>query len=212
MTDPLSADVARFEKWSATYDSSRVQRFFDQVHLVMLDLLTSADHTSAPLAILDVGCGTGRLLRAAGSRWPQARLLGVDPSEGMVSQARRRLPDASIYPASAEMLPLPDACVDLVVSSFSFHHWSDQRQGLKEVTRVLTPHGRLCIADIVLPRWLAWLLGSRAKSSSALRALLVDAGLVVSHQVSVFRPLVVVSLGGLVCRRLTTTGSASPQR
>ena len=163
----------------------------------MLDLLGSADPNFVPRAILDVGCGTGRLLRAAGARWPQARLLGVDPAEGMVSQAKKLLPKGRIHLGSAEMLPLPDAAVDLVTSSLSFHHWTDQMRGLQEVARVLRSGGYVCIADIALPRWLAWLLGSRARTPSAIQALLIGAGLVVSDQMRLLLRVVLVSLGRL---------------
>jgi ubiquinone/menaquinone biosynthesis C-methylase UbiE len=200
VTQPSTSDVAHFDKWAATYDGSRIQRYIGQVHLAMLDLLASASPGIAPQAILDVGCGTGRLLRAAGARWPRARLLGVDPAEGMVAQAERLVPDARICAASAEALPLPDASVDLVVSSFSFHHWKDQRRGLQEIARVLRPDGHLCIADITLPRWLAWLLRSRARTPAAMRSLLVSAGLVVSRQVRLLRRCVLVSLGRLPAR------------
>ncbi|MGW1781463.1 class I SAM-dependent methyltransferase [Streptomyces sp. NPDC002143] len=51
-----------------------------------LDLVRSAD------AVLDVGCGTGRLLaRAAADRHP-GRLTGLDPAAAMLVQARRRAP------------------------------------------------------------------------------------------------------------------------
>lgn len=41
-------------------------------------------------AILDVGCGTGALLREARERGHQGRLCGLDPAEGMLAQARKR--------------------------------------------------------------------------------------------------------------------------
>jgi len=194
VTQPTSPDVERFDKWAATYDDSRIQRFVGQVHVAMLDLLSGAVPSTIPQAILDIGCGTGRLLRAAQVRWPHARLLGVDPAEGMVRQAAKCLPDASIYVAPAENLPLRDASVDLVVSSISFHHWADQRRGLLEVARVLRPGGYFCIADIVIPRWMAWILRSRARTPAAIRALLVEAGLEVSHQVRLFGRFVLMTL------------------
>ena len=41
--------------------------------------------------------------------------------------------------ALAEHLPFPDGTFDLVVSTTSFDHWSDQEAGLRECARVLTP-------------------------------------------------------------------------
>lgn len=79
-------DVKRFNRWAATYDQSVMhQWYFGPVHARMLDLIEQKNLTESPHCIIDVGYGTGRLLRAASVRWPQARLLGVDPAERMIS-------------------------------------------------------------------------------------------------------------------------------
>lgn len=130
---------------------------------------------------MDVGCGTGRLLRAASVRWPEAQLIGVDPAREMISQANRLYPNAAFKLAPAESLPLPDESADIVLSSISFHHWADQKKGIQEIARVLRPGGLFCLADqtILLTR----LFGGRVKSRRQIRALLTGAGLVVRrHQ------------------------------
>jgi ubiquinone/menaquinone biosynthesis C-methylase UbiE len=104
---------------------------------------------------MDVGCGTGRLLRKAKQQYPHARLVGVDAAEKMIQQAAMLLPEAEFHVAMAEALPLPDASVDLAFSTLSFHHWADQAKGISEVARVLRPQGRFLLADIVIPRWLS---------------------------------------------------------
>lgn len=134
-------DVKRFDRWAPTYDQSVMQRlFFVPVHSKMLDLLLR-ELKDSPRCIIDVGCGTGRLLRAAAVRWPGAQLFGVDPAEQMVSEATRLNPNATFRVASAEALPFPDQTADLVLSSVSFHHCSDQTKGLQEIARVLRPRG-----------------------------------------------------------------------
>ncbi len=143
-------DVGRFDEWASTYDRHWMQRWlFTPVQQVVLDL--AAAEVPAPKAILDVGCGTGRLLRAAHQRFPSARLEGVDAAEGMVEEARRAAGDAPVHfqQAFAEALPFPDASFDVVVSTLTFHHWSDQRRGVAEVARVLAPGGRWIIADFI---------------------------------------------------------------
>ncbi len=143
-----------FERWSGTYERSIMQwLLFDRIHSAVLAAIPSDEQ---PQTVLDIGCGTGRLLRKVRERWPQAHLLGVDPTEGMINQARAGLPDADFYLGSAEKLPLPDNSVELVLSTTSFHHWLDQAQGVCEVTRVLRPGGHFYLADTLPPPgWLA---------------------------------------------------------
>ena len=95
----------------------------------------------------------------------------------MISVARRLAPAASFHVASAEAMPLADSSVALAFSSISLHHWSDPRQGLREIARVLRPGSCLVLADITLPRWLAKLVRSGAQSPTAIRRLVGEAGL-----------------------------------
>jgi ubiquinone/menaquinone biosynthesis C-methylase UbiE len=144
-TTPDENELERFDQWSETYERSLVQwLFFDRIHRGVLKRLP-ADFI--PLHILDIGCGTGRLLRRIHSRWPSAALVGIDQSPGMVSQARRYTPAATIYEASAENLPFEDNSVDLAASTMSFHHWTDQPQGVSETCRVLRRGGVFVLAD-----------------------------------------------------------------
>jgi ubiquinone/menaquinone biosynthesis C-methylase UbiE len=172
-------DVERFDRWATTYDRSLAQRFFFMpIHSRMLDLLEHLgpeDH--APGFVLDVGCGTGRLLRAAALRWPKARLFGVDPAPRMVAEAGRLNPRASFSLASAEFLPFPDHAADIVVTSMSFHHWADQGQGIREIARVLRPGGFFCLADHAF--FPARLSGERVRSRNEIRVLVNGEGLAV---------------------------------
>jgi ubiquinone/menaquinone biosynthesis C-methylase UbiE len=143
-----SRDVERFDQWAETYDRHWMQRiFFDPVQERVLDL--AAAEVARPRAILDVGCGTGRLLRKAAARFPDADLLGVDPAPQMLKQAATAAEDSGIHfmEAGAEHLPFPDDRFNLIFSTLTFHHWSDQARAVGEVARVLTPGGRWLLAD-----------------------------------------------------------------
>lgn len=186
-------DVKRFDRWAATYDRSIIQRlYFGPVHSKMLDLLAKAGPTDPPRCIIDVGCGTGRLLRAASSRWPEAQLFGVDPAEQMVSEASRLNPNATFKLASAESLPFPDQTADIVLSSLAFHHWVDQHKGLQEIARVLRPGGLLCLADHTV--LLARLSGEKVKSRDQIRVLMMSAGLAIQHQKRLGTRFVLITL------------------
>lgn len=169
-------DVEHFDHWAPTYDVFWGQRYLDRVHQLMLDAVSESG-AGTPGAILDVGCGTGRLLVKTASLWSGARLMGVDPAERMVEIAHERLPTATIAVAGAEALPMPDCSVDAVLSCVSFHHWNDRAQGLREAARVLRVGGRLCLADVTMPGWVKRLFRrTKAASSSDLRSFITEAG------------------------------------
>ena len=144
-------DIDRFNRWAGTYDRHWMQRLiFGRVQETTLEL--AALEVARPTAILDVGCGTGRLLRSAAVRFPGARLVGVDAAIEMVRQAEASTPAGTaieFQQATAEELPFPDAQFDLVFSTVTFHHWRDQDRGIAEVARVLAPGGRWLLADFI---------------------------------------------------------------
>lgn len=110
---------------------------------------TLARLTPAPDAqMLDVGCGTGAMLRALADRYPRATLSGIDPVPAMLAVARQRLPaHVELYAGWAESLPFTDACFDVIVSNSAFHYFRQPSVALGEMRRVLRPGGTLVITD-----------------------------------------------------------------
>jgi len=175
-------DIERFDHWSSTYEQSWMQRaLFDPAHQATLDLAAGIVHQ--PESVLDVGCGTGKLLSQARTYWPEAHLIGVDPANGMLEMAKRLTPNATFFPSMAEGLPLQDASVDLALSTISFHHWQDQAAGIREIARVLRHGGYLLLVDLSLPDWLVRVFRlKRVHSRARLQALFQQAGLQVQTQ------------------------------
>jgi ubiquinone/menaquinone biosynthesis C-methylase UbiE len=175
-------DIERFDQWSSSYENSWLQRaFFDKTHKAALALAASIVHH--PDSVLDVGCGTGRLLRRAYRYWPEAQLIGVDPAQGMIEKAKLLTPNATFFIAMAESLPLKDNSVDLAISTTSFHHWQDQAAGIREIARVLRPGGYFMLVDVSLPNWLVrGFRPKRVHSPAQMRTLFTQAGLQVQTQ------------------------------
>ncbi len=143
-------DVERFNRWARGYDQHWMQRtIFEPVQRTVLKL--AAEQVPHPGAILDVGCGTGRLLGLAEAHFPGAKLAGVDAAIEMVKQAQASNVGSAIrfQQAVAEELPFRNASFDLVFSTMTFHHWADQGRGIAEIGRVLTPGGRWLLAEFV---------------------------------------------------------------
>jgi ubiquinone/menaquinone biosynthesis C-methylase UbiE len=123
-----------------------------------------ADDAAAALAtagtatVLDVGGGPGHVAVLIARRRPDATIVGADIDPAMVARASARAQREGFGDrvrfevADVAGLPLEAESVDLVVSSFSLHHWPDPAAALCEIHRVLRPGGRAILYD--LPR--AW--------------------------------------------------------
>jgi len=181
METKQNPDVERFNRRAATYETASSQGyFFDRVQRRVLKL---AKEKCEPKDILDVGCGTGLLLRKAKQQWPNARLVGVDAADKMIQQATQLFPEAEFHVAMAEALPLPDASFDLAFTTLSFHHWTNQVKGISEIARVLRPQGLFVLADITIPRWmLVFVRHFRHNSPATIREMFTQAGLTVELQ------------------------------
>nr|MBS0019851.1 class I SAM-dependent methyltransferase [Gammaproteobacteria bacterium] len=97
--------------------------------------------------VLDVACGTGVLAREIASRaGSTGHVAGLDPSPGMLEVAKQLTLGVEWREGVAESLPLADQAFDAVVSQFGLMFFTDRRQAVREMLRVLAPGGRLAVA------------------------------------------------------------------
>lgn len=104
------------------------------------------------MMVVDVGMGTDivsqEILKITGE---PSKLIGVDPSPGMMAQAK--LPAEVVCKLGrAEEIPVPDASVDFLVMGYALRHISDFSKACAEFRRVLKPGGRLLILEITMPQ------------------------------------------------------------
>jgi demethylmenaquinone methyltransferase / 2-methoxy-6-polyprenyl-1,4-benzoquinol methylase len=104
------------------------------------------------MQVVDVGMGTGlvsrEILRITGE--PE-RLVGVDPSPGMMAQAH--LPEGvRCVEGTAERMPLADGSADFIVMGYALRHIGDLAAAFAEFRRVLKPGGRVLVLEISKPR------------------------------------------------------------
>jgi ubiquinone/menaquinone biosynthesis C-methylase UbiE len=100
---------------------------------------------SGTFSVLDVGCGSGELLRYmadfARSNGKRARLVGIDINEisaSVTASESRKFPEISAIRSDAFHLPFADNTFDYAISSLFFHHLTDDQipHVLKEMSRV----------------------------------------------------------------------------
>ena len=105
----------------------------------------------APLGqLIDIGTGTGRMIELFGARADHA--LGIDRSPEMLRLARVKLAEAGLESAELRQgdmyaLPLPSASADTVIIHQVLHYAQTPAAAVAEAARLLTPGGRLLIAD-----------------------------------------------------------------
>jgi ubiquinone/menaquinone biosynthesis C-methylase UbiE len=103
-------------------------------------------------SVLDLGCGTGddvqELARLVG---PSGRVVGVDRSETVITEARERVRGTTLpvvfQVADAYALPFPDATFDACRADRVFHHLEHPCQAFDELLRVVRPGGWVLLFD-----------------------------------------------------------------
>jgi ubiquinone/menaquinone biosynthesis C-methylase UbiE len=142
--------LSRFDRRASSYENSPLQEsLFVPVQQTALQLALRL--LPQAQAVLDVGCGTGRLLRHARSCYPLAELVGVDLAGRMVATAMAMTPTqlaVRYIHARAERLPFSDGVFDLAFATLSLRHWTNLPAGIAELARVLTPSGVVVLADV----------------------------------------------------------------
>ncbi|HVC74934.1 MAG TPA: methyltransferase domain-containing protein [Candidatus Micrarchaeaceae archaeon] len=177
---PPHRDLAAFDERALSYEGGWRGKLHHEIADRTATLALA--QTTKPMRVLDVGCGTGYLLRLLAGRCSSAvELAGVDPAPTMIGLAEAAACDERLTfsVGFAEHLPYLDGAFDLLVSTTSFDHWADQRAGLAECARVMRPGARLVLVD-QFSAWLAptLLVGRRGKARTKPRAtrLLIATG------------------------------------
>ncbi len=102
-------------------------------------------------SILDVACGPGTVsLGAQRIVGETGKVVGLDPSLGMVSEAQKQ-GISKVLQGKAEDLPFPDSTFDFVSMGYALRHVTDLTLAFKEYLRVLKPGGQLLILEISRP-------------------------------------------------------------
>jgi ubiquinone/menaquinone biosynthesis C-methylase UbiE len=135
-----------FDRLAPEWDSTRVS--LERLHPMLAAL---DDLPGPPQRVLDLGTGSGAVARLVAERWDAADVTGVDVSEGMVREARRRAgTDREHYSrADAAALPFPDGAFDLVTLNNMIPFFD-------ELARVTTAGGHVAIAYSLGPQTPIW--------------------------------------------------------
>ncbi len=90
---------------------------------------------------LDIGCGTGNYTSELEKRG--MNLIGIDPSEKMLTEAKSQNSNVDWRLGSVEKTGLSENSIDGILATLTIHHWNDLEKGFKELNRVLKSKGRI---------------------------------------------------------------------
>lgn len=158
--------VNYYDTLASTYDENRFNntygQFIDnQERKILNKLLTNKNEI-----ILDLACGTGRLLNYAS--------LGVDASRAMVEISKAKFPKKTILLCEADQLKIEDNSIDTIISFHFFMHLEEGKIDaiLEECNRILKKNGRI-IFDIP-SRKRRKLLGYKKKDWHGAKSFSID--------------------------------------
>jgi SAM-dependent methyltransferase len=140
----FSGNIARFTGFAAAYDEFR-----PAPPAVLAEILTTLARAPRPALVVDLGCGTGLSTRYWADK--AERVIGIDPTESMRTQAETApSPPISYRQGFSHETGLTDGCADIVTCSQALH-WMDPLPTFREVARVLRPGGVFAAYDYDWP-------------------------------------------------------------
>ena len=127
----------------ADWDPALYRRYEDE-RTALRATCSRACRTSHRVACVDLGCGPGNSTELLVARWPDAEVVGVDNSPGMLKSARERLPHVSFVEADIASWQAP-AAVDVLYANAALQWVGDHRELLPRLFAQLAPGGALAV-------------------------------------------------------------------
>jgi putative AdoMet-dependent methyltransferase len=152
----MPEDKWGFDVWAKSYDQDVTEAgqsddwIFKDYDRILDKVVSYCDLASNRYStVLDVGVGTGNLA----SRFIDKgiKIIGIDTSHEMLAICKQKYPEIELKLGDFLKIPLPAQSVDVVVSSYAFHHLTpaEKNESIMEIKRVLKPKGRVVIAALM---------------------------------------------------------------
>lgn len=133
---------------SYLYDLFSTVRPMKMFHQFVLESVLSGN----PKKILDIGFGTGSVIRRIVKNAPEAEVYGVEPSPSMYKVAMRKLKTpvsegrVKLAMGSSRKIQFEEK-FDVIYTSLSFHHWKNQEESIRNVIKYLQPDGSFKVLE-----------------------------------------------------------------
>lgn len=137
-----------FEKWADSYDET-VHGKDNEYHEVFehYDEILNRVVDASSGTVLEFGVGTGNLTQKL--REKGRNVIGVEPSPAMREKASKRFPDLTLLNGDFLSFPELDVPVDTIVSTYAFHHLTDEEknEAIRNYGKLLGNNGKIVFAD-----------------------------------------------------------------
>jgi len=148
MNDFKTKSRVTFDSQAETYDYKVYGEHARKLYQPISERLEKIQYDS----ILDIGCGTGAILKKLLEQNHTIDAYGIDLSSNMIEVAKRKLNgSANLLVGDAENLPYNAHSFDVVMCTDSFHHYPDPDRVIREIYRVLCTRGTLILSDCYQP-------------------------------------------------------------
>lgn len=155
MTLKENPAIIEYAQHAADYDQR--WRSYNKITAAKTLSLLQTEPTAKDQALVDIGCGTGLLLKIVSHSYPAIKLHGCDITPAMITKARLALGSAvDLQVAAAEKLPYVQKQFDFAVCNSAAQHFLSIPNALREAERVLKPGGQFVLTawstDELMPR------------------------------------------------------------
>jgi ubiquinone/menaquinone biosynthesis C-methylase UbiE len=162
-----AASSGVFDRWAKHYDRAVRKEddwMYRDYNKILDKVIEHAGNNLKGLLVLDIGSGTGNLTQKLLDQ--EAKAIGIDPSLKMRQIAQKKCPQAEFRAGHFLDIPMPKQSIDIIVSSFAFHHLTSQEKvlALTAMKKVLKSGGRIVIADLMFKNQ-----GAEGKIKASLR-------------------------------------------
>ncbi|MDF2542546.1 MAG: putative S-adenosylmethionine-dependent methyltransferase [Herbinix sp.] len=128
------------------YDNTFEGKYTEKFKKILIDeIIITTNNT-----ILDIACGNGKLLNMLSDQY-DINGYGIDISEKMIENAKKRCPGMTFYTSACEHTPFGNETFDVISVCAAYHHFPDTKAFAKEANRILKSQGTLYIADVYYP-------------------------------------------------------------
>jgi ubiquinone/menaquinone biosynthesis C-methylase UbiE len=136
----------RFGKRARNYDEGFEGKFSEKFYTLAIKHIDLREG----YRVLDVGCGTGTILKRLSEK-SDVECHGIDVEEEMLQKAREKCPGMDIRLSSCESTLYEDEYFDVITACMAYHHFPDKDAFAREASRIIKKCGRLYIADPRFP-------------------------------------------------------------